>query len=110
MNLSKETPLNELTIGQFEEVLSKFGITISNQKKDSQSNYFNTLEAAAFIRKSPEALRQIVYHGKIKSIKRGNNLLFLESELVEWLESGRKQTSSELNNNAEALLTSKIKG
>jgi hypothetical protein len=104
MIFSKETPLNELTIGQFEEVLFKFGLNVSSQRKNPQSNYLKTIEAAAFIRKSPEALRQIVYNGKIKSIKRGNNLLFLESDLIEWLESGRKKTIVELSRDAETLL------
>lgn len=107
MNFSKDTPLNELTVGQFEEVLSKLGLISNGQKTNLKSNYLNTLEAAAFIKKSPEALRQIVYHGKIKSIKRGNNLLFLENDLIDWLEDGRKKTNSELQSNPEKLLTLK---
>jgi hypothetical protein len=110
MNFSKETPLNELTIGQFEEVLSKFGLNTSSQRKNSHSNYLNTIEAAAFIRKSPEALRQIVYNGKIKSIKRGNNLLFLQSDLIDWLESGRKKTLHNLTENSEDILISRKRG
>ena len=86
MGLSKDTLLKDLTVGQFEAVLK--ALNFSGAK--SQEVYLNTIEAAEFIRKSPQALRQIVYNGKIKSLKRGNNLLFLKSDLIEWLEKGRK--------------------
>jgi hypothetical protein len=109
MNFSNEKPLYELTIGQFEEMLSKFGLNTPNQTKSPQSSYLNTIEAAAFIRKSPEALRQIVYNSKIKCIKRGNNLLFLEADLIEWLELGRRKTIIELSKDAEDLLIQKFK-
>jgi hypothetical protein len=56
----------------------------------NQNKYLSTEEAASFIRKSPGALRQIVYRGKLTSIKRGINLLFLEDDLIQWLEKGRR--------------------
>jgi excisionase family DNA binding protein len=53
--------------------------------------YLNTVEAAEIIKKSPGALRQIVHRGEIPSIKRGNTLLFLETDLAQWIEKGRRE-------------------
>lgn len=102
MSFSKDTLLSDLTIGQLEQLL--LSIKKNSPSKQPSANYLSTIEAAAFIRKSPEALRQIVYNRKIKSIKRGNNLLFLESDLIDWLESGRKATSDEIVSSSDTLI------
>jgi len=94
MKLSKDTLLSQLTLGQLETILSLFNLIDKTQ--ESNSLYLNTNEAASFIRKSPQALRQIVFNRKIKSIKRGNNLLFLKSDLIDWMEEGRKVDSNEI--------------
>ena len=60
-----------------------------------KTKYLSTDEAAVIIRKSAGALRQIVHKGEIPSIKRGNSLLFLEADLITWLEKGRRSVSNE---------------
>ena len=57
-----------------------------------RSRYFSTKEAANFIKKSPNALRQIVHKGELPSIKRGNNLLFFEEDLVAWIERAQENS------------------
>lgn len=72
-------------------IVEAVGIAIAQQglaPHPSKERYLNTAEAAEFIKKSPNALRQIVHKGEVKSIKRGNNLLFRESDLVEYIEKG----------------------
>lgn len=102
MSFSKDTLLSELTIGQLEQFILNIQKNLSSTP--TSANYLNTIEAAAFIRKSPEALRQIVYNRKIKSLKRGNNLLFLKSDLIDWLESGRKPAYNDIISSADNLL------
>ena len=60
-----------------------------------KTKYLSTDEAALIIKKSAGALRQIVHKGRIPSIKRGNSLLFLQSDLITWLEKGRRTISTE---------------
>ncbi|SDH03714.1 DNA binding domain-containing protein, excisionase family [Pedobacter terrae] len=60
-----------------------------------RSRYFSTKEAADFIKKTPNALRQIVHKGEIPSMKRGNNLLFFEEDLVTWIEKGRREVQDD---------------
>lgn len=50
--------------------------------------YLNTIEAAKFLSKTPNAVRQIVFKEQIKYIRKGNRLHFRESDLIEYLESG----------------------
>lgn len=99
-----ETRLSELTVGQFQDLMQ---FNTAHPIPTTKNNYRTTPEAAAFIRKSPEALRQIVYRGEIASIKRGNHLLFLESDLIAWLERGRRKTKAEMSANAEDILVIK---
>ena len=56
----------------------------------SVNNYLNTKDASAFISKTPNALRLMVFKNQIKSMKKGEKLYFLEDDLIEYLESGRK--------------------
>lgn len=100
MKISKDTPISQLTCGQFESLLKYLNYSL--QADPSNEVYLNTKDAADFIRKSPQALRQIVYNKKIKHIKRGNNLLFLKSDLIAWIEEGR-QTINYLDSAEEIL-------
>lgn len=77
-----DTPLSELTVGQLLNILNG---------KTRAANYLNTIEAAEMIKKTPNALRQIVHRREIPTIKRGNSLYFLESDLIEWMEKGRRE-------------------
>ncbi len=62
-----------------------------------RTTYLSTKEAALIIKKTEGALRQIVHKGGIPSIKRGNSLLFLEEDLLKWIEKGRRDIVSEEN-------------
>ena len=73
-------------------------------------NYLNTVEAAAFLSKTPNALRVMLCKNQIKSIKKSGTNYFLESDLIEWMESGRQKTLSELKENCEDALIQKKKG
>lgn len=68
------------------------------------AKYLNTNDAAAFLSKSPNALRLMIFQKKIASIKKGSKHYFLESDLVKWLESGRQKTDVEIAKDCEDIL------
>ncbi len=84
---------------QLKQLIVEALITVLENTKLSDSpikaKYLSTEEAARIIKKSAGALRQIVHKGEITSIKRGNALLFLEEDLIAWIEKGRRSVSNE---------------
>lgn len=97
------------------DLISEAVIIALNKQQPSQNtkaihNYLNTVEAAAFLSKSPNALRVMLCKKQIKGIKKSGTNYFLESDLVDWMESGRRKTLSELKENCEDALIQKKKG
>lgn len=91
--LNSSTPISELTVGQLNELL-----------RQGPDTYMATPEAAAYIRKSPGALRQIVFKKQIRCSKRGTSLYFLKKDLDSWMMAGIRPVSEE---NAEDILKTK---
>ena len=87
MSLTKEEIIEIVN-----ETLDKY---FQRQPQSPKSRFLTTKEAAAIIKKSPDALRQIVCRGEIESIKRGNNLYFLEEDLNRWMQKGRRDPFEE---------------
>lgn len=88
------------TVPQLKQLIAE--VLISTMKdiepwasKESEVKYLTTKEAALIVRKTPGALRQIVHRGQIPSIKRGNSLLFLKSDLISWVETGRRDSDTD---------------
>ena len=48
---------------------------------------FNTEECGTFIKRTPGAMRNLVMRRKIPFRKVGGRLVFLKSEIVEWIEN-----------------------
>jgi excisionase family DNA binding protein len=69
-------------------------------------------EAAAFLRLSVPTLYGKVHDGTLPHSKRGKRLYFSRAELTEWVKSGRRKTTAELQAEADAHLarTGKKKG
>ncbi len=61
----------------------------------------NVKEAATFLNLTPYTLYGMVSRGELPVNKKAKKLMFLKSELMEWVKSGRKKTSSEIE--AEAV-------
>lgn len=89
--VTSEPQLKQLIVEALITVLENTKLSNSSIK----SKYLSTEEAARIIKKSAGALRQIVHKGEIPSIKRGNALLFLEEDLIDWIEKGRRSVSNE---------------
>jgi len=85
--VTTEPQLKELIVEALMTVLEQTNLSDSKTK----NKYLSTEEASRVIKKTAGALRQIVHKGEIPSIKRGNSLLFLESDLITWLEKGRRE-------------------
>ncbi len=72
---------------------------IGNQSDPDQ--LMNVKEAATFLNLTPYTLYGMVSRGEVPVNKKAKKLMFLKSELMEWVKSGRKKTSSEIE--AEAV-------
>ncbi|RNL51452.1 helix-turn-helix domain-containing protein [Pedobacter jejuensis] len=89
--VTSEPQLKQLIVEALITVLENTKLSDSSTK----TKYLSTEEASKIIKKSAGALRQIVHKGEIPSIKRGNTLLFLEEDLILWIEKGRRSISTE---------------
>ena len=89
--LTSEPQLKQLIVEALITVLENTKLSDSSKK----TKYLSTEEASKIIKKSAGALRQIVHKGEIPSIKRGNTLLFLEEDLIHWIEKGRRTISTD---------------
>ena len=58
--------------------------------------FLNIEETSEFIKMKVSSIYQLKYQGKIPYYKRGKLLLFKKSELVNWIESSRKETFENL--------------
>jgi hypothetical protein len=101
--------------GDLRDLISEaVAIALNNQVQSTSTksihNYLNTVEAAAYLSKTPNALRVMLCKNQIKSIKKSGTNYFLESDLIDWLESGRRKTLNELKENCEDVLVQKKKG
>ena len=81
-----------------------------DQKQEPENPYTDVTEAALFIKKSKAALRQIVYRGELRYIKRGNSLLFRKNDLIEWIEGGSRKSKAELKESAEDCIKTRKRG
>lgn len=106
----------EITFEQMPKLLAEIYQKIDDlannisQKNEPKNPYKDITEAAAFIKKSKAALRQVVYRGELRYIKRGNSLMFRENDLIEWLEGGSRKSKAELKIYAEDILVKKERG
>ncbi|MFC4213468.1 helix-turn-helix domain-containing protein [Pedobacter lithocola] len=57
--------------------------------KDAAPTYWKVEKAAEFLSITSGALRVMVTRGQVPHIKRLGKLYFLQSDLIDWLESGR---------------------
>ena len=60
----------------------------------------NVKEAAAFLNLTPYTLYGMVSRGDIPVNKKVKKLMFLKSELIEWVKTGRRKTAAEIESEA----------
>jgi hypothetical protein len=52
-----------------------------------KTDYLNTAEAAQFLKRTPAAIRNLVARHQIPFRRPAGRLIFIRSELVEWIEN-----------------------
>jgi len=93
----------DITLGNLTTIIENLQTDVENLKniirtlKKDDKEYMSTVEAAKFLKTTPNALRQRVFAGKIKNIKQGRSLIFLKSELIEYLESGKRESKDDID-------------
>lgn len=65
---------------------SIFNIQIQADENDENGNWFNTKEAASFLRITPNALRILVHRARVKYYKLGSRLRFKHCDLLHALQ------------------------
>lgn len=65
---------------------SFFNIQIQADENDENGNWFNTKEAASFLRITPNALRILVHRARVKYYKLGSHLRFKHCDLLHALQ------------------------
>lgn len=81
----------EFNADQLQMLISAMAVSQQQPKK-----YLTSKEAGKFLGKTANAMRILVHREEIQSYKKGERLYFLESDLMDWIESGRRLTSSEI--------------
>ena len=80
----------ESTMDKLERFLSASPI------QSKRETHIDIEKAAAVAKKSIPTMYRLARLGKIPCRKQGNRLYFLESEILAWIESGRKITNEDI--------------
>lgn len=101
--------LNELEILIQNSVRKALTESVKNQTgmQPEADQLLNMREAAAFLNLKPYTIYGMVSRGEIPVNKKGKKLMFLRSELLDWVKSGRRKTSSEIEAEATSYLKPK---
>ena len=86
-------------IKELENRLKKIEDLLQEQRANNVV-FLNMDEASEFIKMKKSSVYQLRYQRKIPYHKRGKLLLFKKSELVQWIESRRKETFETLTKRA----------
>ena len=80
MNISSSTPLWQLTVGEFTELMESLQKPIEPPKTEEE--YLTPKEAEKFLKVSKTTLYRWIKNGNIKSQKIGGSQRLLKSELI----------------------------
>ena len=92
-----------------ERALNKFFSTYQFQHKNDEDEFVNVEGASAFINKAVPTIYDLVNKRLIPHYKRGKQLYFRRSELLAYIESGRRKTQAELAAEAETFNPKQIR-
>ncbi len=84
------------------ELLSKFSGNGTDQEK-----LLTVTETAEFLNLSVPTIYSLVHQGVLPNNKKGKRLYFLQSEITQWVRSGRRKTLSEVNSEAKQYITNR---
>ncbi len=106
--IDRESLIFNLTISELQSLIDE-GVKKALEKlrcvkscQNSQQNeILNLDEASKLTRLAKSTIYGLVSQRKIPFFKRGRVLRFKRSELIEWIESGRKKTVDEIRQEAD---------
>lgn len=67
-----------------------------NNNSIGKEKLMTVAEAAEFLNLSVPTIYSLVHKGTIPTNKKGKRLYFLQSELTDWIKSGRRKTMAEI--------------
>lgn len=99
-------------VSQLGEQLDAIQKMLAQRNEPQQSNHNQLLsvrETAVFLRLTVPTVYSKVSKGELPAMKQGNRLYFSLSELTEYLQSGKKKSTSEVYAEAERYLAANRK-
>lgn len=107
----------ELVTAQLDRIENKLGEldtsfhrSIFNNKAEPESGHLLTIkQAAELISLSVPTIYGLVHNSLIPVSKRGKRLYFSKQELIIWIQSGRKKTITEIEEDAQNYVNNKRK-
>lgn len=95
-----------------EELIKKISERVSENVLQSintsvpieEPTFFDIDEASNFIKLTKSTVYGLVHQNKIPYIKKGKRLYFVKADLLDWINSGKQTTKSELEMKADAYL------
>lgn len=77
--------------------------------EEATEQFLTIKQAAELLCLSVPTIYGLVHRGKIPVCKRGKRLYFSNTELANWLKTGRKKTLAEIKSDADSSLSNQIK-
>jgi hypothetical protein len=94
-----ENDLRKLITEVFRAEVSKFQLDASIKDEDQ---LMTIDEAAAFLKLSKQTLYAIK---EVPAMKKGKRLYYSKNDLIKWLQTGRRKTTVEINNEIDRFLS-----
>jgi excisionase family DNA binding protein len=92
--IAKVTDLEDIINSTVKKAVEESKSESSKRDQD----FLNIVEAAEFLNLAQQTIYGLTSKREIPFFKRGKKLYFRESELVAWLEQGRRKTKTEMVN------------
>lgn len=78
------------------KILEEIRGVVNSSPTNKSVSYHNVKGAADFLSKTPNAIRVMVCKNQLRASKKNGRLYFLESDLIDYLESGQRKSLKEL--------------
>ena len=99
MKIDPNRPMYSLSVSEYvelnRELLSETKIT-SSAPTEEFPEIMNIDQASAFLKIAKQSIYMMTSKRDIPFIKRGKRVVFRKTDLLNWLEGGRKQTREEI--------------
>ncbi len=101
MKIDPNRPVYSLSVAEYielnREILSENKLT-SSAPTEEFPEIMNIDQASAFLKIAKQSIYMMTSKRDIPFIKRGKRVVFRKTDLLSWLDGGRRQTREEINN------------